>query len=171
MASFVNVKIISSYFINSVFDTCVSQSSNGLIDFRYTIKEKYKNKIGDINILNSTNFDSLRCIGYYDKFGDKFYRECKASELEYFIIKDIAYQIYLSKGFNITGLGNSGGTYRFSPQDVVIPYTSFKLPDGKEVSVSIGLFNTTVILRDSYGNVINFLRDCNILDGLLKYLK
>lgn len=171
MASFVNVKIISSYFINSVFDTCVSQSSNGLIDFRYTIKEKYKNKIGDINILNSSNFDSLRCIGYYDKFGNKFYRECKASELEYFIIKDIAYQIYLSKGFNIIGLGNSNGTYQFRPQDVAIPYTSFKLPDGKEVSVSIGLFNTTVILRDSYGNVIGFLRDCNILDGLLKYLK
>jgi hypothetical protein len=171
MASLVNVKIISSYFINSIFDTCVSQSSNGLIDFRYNIKEKYKNKIGDISILNSPNFDFLRCVGYYDKDGNKFYRECKASELEYFIIKDIIYQIYFSKGFNITGLGNSKGTYQFTPQDIVIPYTSFKLPDGKEVSVSAGLFNTIVILRDSYGNVMAELKDYDILDGLLKYLR
>ena len=171
MASFVSVKIISSYFINSIFDVYVGQSANGLIDFRYNIKEKYKNKIADISILNSPNFDFLRCVGYYDKKGNKFYRECKASELEYFIIKDIAYQIYFLKGFNVTGLVNSGGTYCFSPQDITIPYTSFKLPDGKEVSVSIGLFNTIVILRDSYGNVMAELKDYDILDGLLKYLR
>lgn len=35
MASLVNVKIISSYFINSIFDTCVSQSSNGLSDILF----------------------------------------------------------------------------------------------------------------------------------------
>lgn len=83
----------------------------------------------------------------------------------------MVYQIYFSKGFNITGLGNSKGTYQFTPQDIVIPYTSFKLPDGKEVSVSAGLFNTIVILRDSYGNVMAELKDYDILDGLLKYLR